>query len=176
MKLIEIGIKESFGKGEYLLKLGSRCQNLYYVVEGIVRVFYLKDGIEITDWFGTKGTIVTAMESFHLESSSDQFIQAATPTVVIRIPKLDMEKAMRDSTEIKNEYIELLTKHLLRVQQRIKALQFYPAKERYNLLIEKNPEVVKYIQRNQIASYLGISLETLSRISKQPNYLTNIKG
>jgi CRP-like cAMP-binding protein len=175
MNLLKLGIEENVKKGDHLLWEGERCKDLFFIKEGMLRVYYLKDGQEVTDWFGTKESVITAMESFHKQNPSDQYIQAIQQSKVIRIRKGDLVKAISNSMELKDEYLTIITHHLLRVQQRIKALQFYSAKERYELLLEKNPEVVKFGQRNQIASYLGISLETLSRVTKRLNYLINVK-
>lgn len=165
MKILELGKEEIISKGDYLLSEGQRCSDLFFVIQGILRVYYLKDGQDVTDWFGTSGTIITALESFHNHIPSDQYIQAVIETKILRISKTDLKNAREQSSELNNEYVTLITTHLIRIQQRVKALQFYSAKERYNLLIEKNPEVVKYVKRNQIASYLGITLETLSRVT-----------
>jgi CRP-like cAMP-binding protein len=165
MKILELAKEERIRKGEHLLSEGQRCYDLFFVTKGILRVYYLKDGQDITDWFGTSNTIITALESFHSQIPSDQYIQAVIDTEILRISKLDLKKAIENSKEMNAEYLTLLTEHLMRVQQRIKALQFYTAKERYNLLIEKNPDVVKFVKRSQIASYLGITLETLSRVT-----------
>ncbi len=176
MKLLTLGKEENVKKGDHLLRQGERCSDLFFVREGILRVYYLKDGHEVTDWFGTKDSVITSMESFHHQSPSEQYIQSLSDARITRIRKSDLQQGISTSMEFKDEYLTILTKHLLRVQERIKALQFYTAKERYDLLMEKNPAVIKFVQRNQIASYLGISLETLSRVTRRPNSLTNIKG
>ena len=166
MELLKLGIEESIKKGDHLLWEGERCKDLFFIKEGILRVYYLKGEQEVTDWFGTQNSVITAMESFHNQRPSDQYIQAITKSKILRIRRRNLIEAISKSMELKDEYLSVITNHLLRVQQRIKALQFYTARERYELLLDKNPEVAKYGQRSQIASYLGISLETLSRVTK----------
>ncbi len=166
MKIVDLGTVEKIKKGEHLLMQGQKCHDLFLISDGILRAYYLKDQIEITDWFATKDTTITALESFHSQIQSDQYIQAIMNSTILRIPKIKIENEIKYSIELYHEYFKLMTTHMLRVQERIKALQFYSAKERYDLLLEKNRSVVKYAKRSQIASYLGITLETLSRVTK----------
>ncbi len=81
------------------------------------------------------------------------------------INKNEIEKESLKNSEVERDFRQIIINHLIRLQERITALQFYTASERYNLLLLKNPYVIKKASRTDIASYLGISLETLSRVS-----------
>ena len=163
--LWELGAFEHIAPGHFLLREGEPCHDLFYIHHGIVRVYYLKNGKELTDWFGTRKSMVTCMKSFYSGKGSGQFIQALTPCTISRINRQVIEKEVAGNDRLNQEYISLLTHHLMRLHQRIKALQFYPARERFDLLAARNPEVIQYAPKSAIASYLGMSVETLRRVS-----------
>ncbi len=164
--LLELGYKERFKKHALILEEGNSVDDLYYIESGLLRVFYLKDGKEITDWFGTRGTFLTSISGFYNHTKSKQFIETVEDSVIYSINREKIEDACSKNSSLEKEYRQIIINHLLRLQQRISALQFYTASERYNLLLQKNPYVVMRASRTNIASYLGISLETLSRIRK----------
>lgn len=166
MKILEIGKVESYEKGDHLLWQGHRCKELYFVKEGVLRLFYLNDGFEITELFGMKNSFLTAVESYHHQTLSDQFIQAVVDTQVVRILKVDLEKAMEEFPELKDEYISIITAQLLHASQRLKSLQAYTAIQRYENLMDSNPELVNLVKRDQIASYLCVSNATLFKVIK----------
>ncbi len=163
-KILTLGYKEDYKKKTQLLIEGYSVNDLFYVEKGLVRVYYLKDGKEITDWFGTGDTYLTSILGFYQNKKSTQYIETIEDSVIYTIKKSEIERFCKNNPEIEREYRQIITNHLIRLQQRITALQFYSASERYQLLLRKNPYVVKRASRTDIASYLGISLETLSRV------------
>ena len=162
--LLERFEKKETKKNDLLLIEGQHCRALYFVESGMIRAFYLKDGKHVTDWFGTEGTFMTSILSFYNDVPSKQFIQSTESTTLWMIHKQDLGTLCNKHPEIERWFRAVTAQHLTRLQERIMALQFYTAKERYDLLQEKNPEVLQKAQVSHIASYLGISLETLSRI------------
>lgn len=151
-------------KNQILVIEKEHCRKLFFVQSGMMRAFYLKDGKAVTDWFGTEGTFMTSIHSFYNDLPSKQFIQTGEASTLFTINKQDLNTLCLQYPEIERWFREITTQHLIRLQERIMALQFYSAKERYDLLLEKHPQVLQKAQVSHIASYLGISLETLSRI------------
>ena len=94
-------------------------------------------------------------------------IEVLEDSVVYTIKKSEIEEAIDEDIELGKLYREVIINHLMRLEQRITALQFYTAAEKYDLLLNKNPYVIQRAARTHIASYLGISLETLSRMSQR---------
>ena len=164
-KVLELGHKKSYKKKTQLLSEGCSVNDLFYIEKGLVRVYYLKGGKEITDWFGTSNTYLTSISGFYQNKKSNQYIETVEDSVIHIINKNEIEKESLKNSEIERDFRQIIINHLIRLQERITALQFYTASERYNLLLLKNPYVIKRASRTDIASYLGISLETLSRVS-----------
>lgn len=157
-------LKKNYKKNEIILREGQYCKNLFFVESGILRAYYLKEGREVTDWFGTEGTFLTSIYAFYNELPSKQFIHAVEKSTVYSISKSDLDKLSHEYPSVEKWFRAITTEHLIRLQERITALQFYSAKERFALLREKNPKVLQKAPVSHIASYLGISLETLSRV------------
>lgn len=164
-KVLELGRRENYKKKTQLLSEGHSVNDLFYIEKGLVRVYYLKDGKEITDWFGTSNTYLTSISGFYQNKKSTQYIETVEDSIVHIINKNKIETESIKNSDIERDFRQIITNHLIRLQERITTLQFYSAAERYTLLLSKNPYVIKRASRTDIASYLGISLETLSRVS-----------
>ncbi|HAS39142.1 MAG TPA: Crp/Fnr family transcriptional regulator [Microscillaceae bacterium] len=165
-QILALGEQLQVNKHDYLLKEGSKADRLFFVDKGLIRAFYLKDGKEVTDWFGTAGTFITSIQGYYGNQHSTQYLEALENSSIYTIRKTVVEQACQRDPLLEQSYREVITQHLMRLQERITALQFYTAKERYDLLLKKNPYVVQRAPRTHIASYLGISLETLSRLKQ----------
>ncbi len=165
-ELIHLGIRRKFKKKSQIIKEGYKSNILIYVESGMTRVYYLKDGKEVTDWFGTPGTFITSINAFYDDQPSSQYVETLEDSQLIIIRKPDIEKKLQSNHNLASAYRKLTINHLTRLHERLTTLQFFSAKEKFDLLLAKNPLVVQKVSRTHIASYLGISLETLSRISK----------
>ncbi len=164
-RLFQLATKRKIQKKTNLLREGSVTKSLYFIESGLIRVYYLRDGKEITDWFGTPGTFITSVTSYYSGQTSSQYIDTVLDSDVYEIKKRNIEEACLKNPDLELIYSNIITEHLIRLQERVHALQFFSAKERYQLLLYKNPEVPKFASRTQIVSYLGIILETLSRVT-----------
>lgn len=157
------------GKGEILVREGEYSYELYYIAKGGARAYYLKDGKTITDWFAFENDFISSIVSFFLGVPSQHYIEVLEDTTF-------MVLQLRDIEELCNEYHDFerlarmsTTKTMLQLQQRIVSLQFKSSKERYNSLLERYPQIELRAPLGDIASYLGITQETLSRIRNPKN-------
>jgi CRP-like cAMP-binding protein len=156
--------KEELGKGTFLLKEGNICKYTWILETGLTRVFSTKNDIEITTYFGFPGAFIDSFRSYILQEPSKESIQLLEDSVVYSIRRSDIEHLKKKYPQI-NEIDKLLTEcYVIWLEERIYAIQFSTAQERYNELINNYPLFIKKIPLTYIASYLGITLETLSRI------------
>jgi CRP-like cAMP-binding protein len=158
---------ESFSKNKMLLKGGSICVYTYVVLEGCIRKYYLKNGMEITSEFIFPGEMAVSVSSFLQQQPSNEFIQAIEPTEVMMIPYSLFELMQNNNSEIVKTNFNLLAEYTLWLERRLHHIQLHSAKERYQMLLQTQPQRVQKIPLTYIASYLGITLETLSRIRSQ---------
>lgn len=151
-------------KGQFIHKPDHICSKTYFIVSGLVRIYYLKDDKEITDNFSAENDWITSIHSF-LQNIPDYFyIQALETTKLIGIESNELEKCFLDFPEMERFGRFLITKYYLEQSERIIALQFNSAKERYGLFERTNKNILHRIPLGMLASYLGMTQETLSRV------------
>ena len=153
-----------FGKNEMVLREGETCNNIYWVVKGLVRQFYYKNGKELTEYMATENSIVMCIESLFLEQPTHLQIKTIEPTVLITIPKVELEAVAMKSVNIQILYRKILEESLILSQVHADMLRFESAQDRYQKLIKRQPQLVLRAPLVYIASYLQMTPETLSRV------------
>jgi CRP-like cAMP-binding protein len=153
-----------FAKGERVLNEGDTCQYIYWIVKGLVRQYYFKNGKELTEYMATENTIMMSIESLFLEKPSMQVIQALEPTLIYAMPKNELEAVAMRSVNIQILYRKILEESLIISQQRADMLRFESAQGRYQKLVKSSPQLVLRAPLVYIASYLQMTPETLSRV------------
>ena len=163
-ELANILIKRELGKGELFLKEGDISNSLCVVTQGIVRQFYYKKNIEITEHFTYEGHMFVCLESFIQQTPTTLFVESIEPTTLFEVPHDAMFELAEHNIEILKMYCKILESSLLISQQKAKNKNKHSAKEKYLHLCNTQPEIIKRVPLVYIASYLDISPETLSRI------------
>jgi cAMP-binding proteins - catabolite gene activator and regulatory subunit of cAMP-dependent protein kinases len=167
--LLEIEMKEyirmvSLKKNDFLVREGEVCHYYYFVLEGILRNYYIKDGTEITTNFDFPNDIAANFTSLVLQKKSIGYIQAMTDCKIYRMKASDFDE-IKVQNPLMQEIKEMLVSgYVILLEERLYSLQFCTAAERYHFMVERYPHFLRQIPLTYIASYLGISLETLSRI------------
>ena len=156
-----------FEKNQTVLKQGQVCNYLYFVNKGLLRLFYYRDGKDITDYFATEQNIIGGIESFFSRKPSDKIIETLEPCELIAISFDNLEKLYQVHHDLERVGRILSIEAFLSMQERLFAIQFHPAKQRYKELLESRPNILQRVPLGHIASYLGITQVTLSRIRSQ---------
>ncbi len=154
-------------KNDFLLNEGEYCKNIYYLKSGIFRNYYIKEGNEIITSFAFPSDISTILRSILLNEPSREYIQAVTDCDLYSIAIESYQKIKSRYSIIDKIDAKITQLYALMLEERLFSLKFHTAAERYQILLEREPLIVKYIPLTYIASYLGITLETLSRIRAQ---------
>ena len=162
--LESILVPMKFAKNEMILREGETCTNIYWVVKGLVRQFYYKNGKEVTEYMATENNIVMCIESLFLEQPTHLQIKAIEPSILIAIPKVDLEAVAMKSVNIQILYRKILEESLILSQIHADMLRFESAHDRYHKLIKSQPQLVLRAPLVYIASYLQMTPETLSRV------------
>jgi CRP-like cAMP-binding protein len=153
-----------FAKGEIVLAEGDTCQNIYWIVKGLLRQYYYKNNKELTEYMAAENTIMMSIESLFKEKPSMQIIQALEPTLIYAMPKAELEAVAMRSVNIQILYRKILEESLIISQQRADMLRFESAQDRYQKLVKSAPQLVLRAPLVYIASYLQMTPETLSRV------------
>ena len=162
--LESILVPMKFQKGDFILKEGDICTNIYWVSKGLVRQFYVKNGTELTEYMATENTIFMSIESLFKEEPSYQQIQAIEPTIIFALPKDRLEKEAVRNVNIQMLYRKILEESLILSQVHADMLRFESAQERYAKLVKRSPQLILRAPLVYIASYLQMTPETLSRV------------
>ena len=153
-----------FQKGDFILREGEVCKNIYWVVKGLVRQFYIKNGKELTEYMAVENTMFMSIESLFKEQPSHQQIHVLEPTIVFALPKDKLEREAVRNVNIQMLYRKILEESLILSQIRADMLRFESAPERYAKLVKRAPQLVLRAPLVYIASYLQMTPETLSRV------------
>lgn len=156
--------KKALQKGDFLIREGEICQHITYIQSGIVRSSYLRDNKDITISFSVAGEFITAMSSFISQKPSYENIEALSETQVLQIRYHDLIELMKQDKNLEHLYRLILEQYYVALEELFIFSKFKTAKERYLDLLENRPLIIQYAAVGHIASYLDMSIETLSRI------------
>lgn len=154
-------------KGYDLLRPGGICQHFYFIEEGLTRTYYIKDGKDVTDWISTENSFAVSIISFLTHQPDVRGIELLEPSVLWSISYQDLENLYSRYHDIERLGRLLVSYGIVQMQQRFDDLHFATARERYQQLIDTHPSLLNRVPLGMIASYLGITQETLSRIRAQ---------
>ena len=151
-------------RGEVLLQEGQVCRALYLVEKGYLRTYYNKDGVEINLNFTFEGDFTTNFKSIKTKLPSELSIEAGEETAVW-IFRLDALAGKVNTYPQIIEFIRRLAIRLLMASEDHSNLfKIYTPAERYQYIEKHNPQLLQRVSLSQLASYLGVTRETLSRI------------
>ncbi|WP_422355919.1 Crp/Fnr family transcriptional regulator [Roseivirga pacifica] len=153
-------------KGETVVHEGQYSEKAYLVIEGCSRAYYLKDGKDISDWFAFENEFMASIVSFFTEAPSPHYIEFIEDSYVVEFSKTTIERLCVQHHDFERLISKVVTNTMLGLRARLSSILFNTAEERYNQLLAIRPDITNRVPLKHIASYLGITLETLSRIRK----------
>lgn len=156
---------EAYARNQHILEQGQRCNKIWFIKSGMIRTYYLHEGKEITHWIHTENETFTSLQSYSHQSPSEEYIQACEDSVVISITRQNSEKLVK-FPQIATFTSALMGKAFTEQYIHSKAFKTKDARGKYEYLQEIAPEIIKRAKLGYIASLLGISQETLSRIRR----------
>ena len=155
-------------KKHFLLREGEICKFEGFVTKGLFRVFHIdNNGFEQVLYFATENWWITDMDSFTNQKSSNLYIEALEESEVLLISKKNKEFAYNNMPKIEKLFRVMTQKTHIALQRRMIDNLSKTADQRYLDLIEKYPQLLQRLTNLQIAAYLGISHEFLSKIRKK---------
>lgn len=154
-------------KKDFLLRTGETCTNVYFVESGLIRCFYKKEEKEICSWFMREGDVIISVESFFKQKPSYESIQALEKSSVYYISYSELQDIYMKFSEFNFIGRVLVERYYVRCEERLFTIRYNTAQERYHYLINNQSELIRNIASKYIASYLGVSEITLSRIKRK---------
>ncbi|WP_420146904.1 Crp/Fnr family transcriptional regulator [Spirosoma sp.] len=160
---------DTFPRKQWLLQPGQVSDRIYFVEKGVVRGYYLKDGREVTSWFMREDDFIISIASFYRRQPAYEYIELLEESILWSISYVQLQQLYQDFPEF-NTIGRLITeKYYVLSELRSQNLRMQTAPERYQQLLTDFPDIFGRVPLKYIASHLGISAETLSRLRGQRN-------
>lgn len=156
-------------KGESFLRQGQACNKLSFVKEGILRIHALADGKEITQWISKEGYFITDLAAFTFGKPAFWNIDALSETVLYTISKKDYERIDVLIPDWGKLQAEFLIHCFATLENRVFRFLSMSAEQRYRAFYEDNKQLFNQVPLQYIASMLGMTPETLSRLRQKSN-------
>lgn len=147
-----------------LLKAGEISKSFYFVKQGCLRLWFNSDGKDITFQFFMEGQGVASIESFTRNVNSQFSIESIEPSVVLKCSKKDMEHLTVEFSDLKEKLTDFVIDRLVNYTHLFLSRIKDSPMERYRKLSKEHPQIIQRIPQHYIASYLGITPVSLSRI------------
>lgn len=148
---------------DFLLKEGQVCQAVYFVCKGLCKSFYNIDGKEINTAFYFENEFATNVTSLTTATPSEYAIKTIEKMTVVRIDKTRLLAAYHQSHQVETFGRKVLEQIIARQEAHTDSFKLLTPRQRFDNLVASHPDLLQRVSLTQIASYLGISRETLSR-------------
>ena len=157
--------KKTIKKNDYLLQHGEICKDLVFVQNGCLRLYYIADGIEISVWFSFEHSSAIEIYSFISQTPSEYFLQAIEDSEILYLPKSALDELYETHPKIQELMRKFWEDVIINLIDRFTALQKDSAEKRYLDLLKK-PLYLQNIPQKYLASFIGVTPTSLSRIRK----------
>ncbi|MDQ8140424.1 Crp/Fnr family transcriptional regulator [Chryseobacterium sp. CFS15] len=157
-------VELSFPKNKILISADKIEKDFYFIKKGIARTFVYTDGDETTFSFGKEGDTIISMKSYIANQKGYENVELLEDCLVYKLNTQDIRKLYTENIEIANWGIKFAENELLKAEDRLLTRQFGTATNRYQILLKNYPNLLQRVQLGYIASYLGITQVSLSRI------------
>lgn len=159
--------KKEFKKNEFMLRQGQICNSLFYIDSGYCKSYYDIDGVVKNTGFFFENEIATNINSFGNGQESKFNIIACEPLITIIFDKDKLFQASKQASEIETLGRSCIRLFATKQEEFSTLFKLYSAQERLEYMEDKYPEILQRVSLSQLASFLGVARETLSRIRKR---------
>lgn len=165
--------EEILPKRTLLLKEGHISRKIYFINKGFARAYYVtRQGRECTSWFMGQGDLMISVYSFYTQKPAAENIELLEDSELLSMTWNQLQGVYADFPEYNYTGRLVTEKYYMLSEERTILLRTLSARERYEKLLQLHPGITQKASLGQIASYLGITPETLSRVRGAKNILT----
>jgi len=167
MQLANVMHESHFSKGEVLLREGQVCREYFFIVNGCIRSFGLEDGKEVNVKFYFEDDTACDYESFRWEEPSAFYLVAMEDTIALSATKADALPIWSGDRDLHMLLFRYFQDLFLKEQEHSNSFKLLSPEERYRFLLENKPQYLTRVPLVHLASYIGVSRETLTRIRQR---------
>jgi CRP-like cAMP-binding protein len=157
-------IPKTLKKKTILLKEGETAKEVYYLLQGMMRLYYEKDGVDISAYFFTENMFAGAYDSFSFQRPSSHYIEALEECEVLAISYPDLQQLYLEVPKMNELVRKILEERFFALHQLFTSQILDSPEERYLNLLNDNPELLERVPQHHIATFLGVTPVSLSRI------------
>jgi CRP-like cAMP-binding protein len=157
----------SFAKGDLLLSAGNICEHLYFIRKGAVRGFVKEGDKDITTWITAENEIVSSIYGLYSKQPPIENIQAIEDCEMLTMTISDLERLYVQFPEFNVVARKMLERYYVDAEERAFIARLTNAENKYSLFLKRYEHLSNRIPLKYIASFLGMTLETLSRVRKR---------
>ena len=162
---MSISKRKAFHKGDILIRQGQTVNKIYFVTRGCLRSYCIdKNGKEHTLQFAIKNWWISDYIAIHSDELATLTIECLTESNIIEFNAKELDGMLTLFPELEPFQRHILERHVVSLNRRILNQLQLSASERYDLFLKQYPEIEQYTRNYHIASYLGVTQASLSRI------------
>ncbi|MEM6963336.1 MAG: Crp/Fnr family transcriptional regulator [Bacteroidota bacterium] len=158
---------QNFDKGHLLVKQDQTAYRIFFIQRGSARTFYYHNGRDVTSWIYREGQLVTSWSSFYTRTPSHENVELTEDSIIVSLTFQELHHLYKQYPQVQEFGRIMVEDQFVFLDYFYKGFMFMTAKEKYDLLLSIFPDVTQRVNLGHIASFLGISQETLSRIRKK---------
>lgn len=163
-EILNLILEEEVPKGHLLLEEGKTCERLYFIAKGTVRTYHYQNGKDITYWIYSENIMITSWHSYILRKPASEYIETTEGSTLISLTYNQWQELYLKYPKLERFGRLVLEEQMSLLDDFFKGYYFLTAKEKYELLVSAFPTITQRANLGHIATMLGISQETLSRI------------
>lgn len=156
--------RKEISQGQLILSHGQKANHLYFIEKGVLHNYYFHDGKKVSSWFYKEAQFISSWHSFYGQKPSFEEIECLETGVIYQISYSEYQQLIADFPLFGNFARLLAEEMLIFLDEFNKGWSFLSAKEKYQTLLSYFPDIELRVKLGFIASFLGISQETLSRL------------
>ncbi len=153
-------------KGTKLVSEGKKHNYFYLILKGCAKAYYIKDSKEVCSWFAFENEVLATIRTFNGQPSNETIL-LLEDSKLIQFNTKSFKELASINLDVSHLINDIISEHAVFLEEKLYQLQFMSSKERYKALLKVAPEVLQKVSLTDIASYLGVSRETLSRIRRK---------
>ncbi|WP_177230473.1 Crp/Fnr family transcriptional regulator [Chitinophaga sp. CF118] len=162
-------------KGKYLLRDGEISHSLYFIQKGVLRGFIKEENKEITTWLATENEMAAGIRSFLLQAATTENIQAIEDCELLTIDFSDLNKMYQKYPSFNIVGRKITEYHYIQAENRAYITRLHDAEKKYAYFLEFYSHLANRVQLTYVASFLGITIETLSRVRAKTSTRKKLK-
>ncbi len=163
-ELVEQFTMDKFSKKQMILEAGDYSDTVYFVFKGLVRIYYIKENKEITNWFIKENMMFAATYSILTGDKNYSFYETLEDTYVLKIKYTVLESFYTKYHSLETLGRKIIEAYYGAFMKKTFDVLFLSAEERYNIFLKDHNSLLNRVPLRHVASYLGITQETLSRM------------